>query len=548
MNKRNSMRMSMVLGKQILQPNVIEKILKFLDNDKDHVSLYSWTLVSHSWCQFANSLLWSRPFACLNPIENQGRGHLLIQTYLSCLDDKERQILIEEGLDLPSKSALFDYPVFLKELHIGMLQGALAQWWAKNTTYRIKKKANFQTLETTVSELLFNRCNGLRSLDCELQSRYNIANYASFTGIRKAVCQLNELKINCGSLDHSGYLSSLLTVIIESSQHIRHIVVTPYHDGPISNQIPRLIESQINLEQFSMVSSLAGLFDPHRSASIFSSLTSQTHSLVHADLRKVYIDANSLQILARCNKLRSLHFVCCQQEQDITLSDSLVKSCQLPITKLVINNEETQEKHSLSNITVTSIVMMAAETLVELVMDSASPELVEIISTKIPHLNSLAIRTTPPLLFQFLSSSTIEHLALSDVNSNLFSITVLQQIGRLLPTTLTHLQLECRYNVAPESMTGLLDECRAPLKILSLDVEKFDDTLLERIADYARETGKRLKELRIGRDTRIQYDEELCKKLTTVIPSINQNYKDPWPILIERRDPLWKNLLQVQLD
>ncbi|CAG8506063.1 6708_t:CDS:2 [Diversispora eburnea] len=105
---------------------------------------------------------------------------------------------------------------------------------------------------------------------------------------------------------------------------------------------------------------------------------------------------------------------------------------------------------------------MAASTLVELTIDYLSPEVVEIIKTQIPNLNSLDIRTTTLPLLDFIS---------------ILHFTTTRSI------TLRHLQIECRYNVTPESLTALLEECKAPLKIISLDVEIFDDTLLEVIVD-----------------------------------------------------------------
>jgi len=193
---------------------------------------------------------------------------------------------------------------------------------------------------------------------------------------------------------------------------------------------------------------------------------------------------------------------------------------------------------------------MSKNHLKELAIDFSTPELLQFIHTQLPDLTSLAIRTIPPLhQLEWMShSNSLSHLALSDVdvNSCLFSITICQQIGRLLPKNLKHLQLESRFNIAPESLTGLLERSVARLEILSLDVEKFDDTLLEVVGDYARDTGKVLKELRICKDTRIEFDHTLCKKLLNVIPSINLNYEDPWPVLIERRDPLWQNILSYK--
>ncbi|KAF0555776.1 hypothetical protein F8M41_016770 [Gigaspora margarita] len=540
--------MSVHVKNPILPSDCIEEILKNLDNDRP--SLYSWTLVNRSWCQFATALLWCHPFSSLNLVDDQDAGHLLIRTYLTCLSDEAQQTLEEEGHILQKSKPLFDYPSYFKELHIGCLQNALELWWAKNTDYRLRKKANFTTLEKLIFEMLINKSNGLRLLDCESRSRYNMTDCTLFSGIQKAVAKIYELRINCSNVDQ-GQLTNLLSTIIESSQNIQQLVITPHHEGTMAQKIPKLIEAQQSLNQFSMVSSLAGLFNPSRSASIFSALTSQIKSLTHADFRKVYVDGNSLQILAKCHNLKTLYLVNCYQEEDITLSDSLFKTAQLSITKLVLNHDHHNSvKDGLSHNTCTSIIMMSAQTLQELSIDYINPELVQILSTQIPHLISFAIRTTPIPLLKWISTSTLTHLAISDVgpNSCMFTIAPLKQVGQLLPSTLAHLQLECRYNIAPESMAGLLEDCQARLKVLSLDVEKFDDTLLEVVADYSRENGKCIRELRIAKDTRLQFDQGLCKKLQSVIPSINQNYTDPWPLLIERRDPLWKSMMHINLD
>jgi hypothetical protein len=522
-----------------LTSDCIEEILKSLDRDNDRASLYSWTLVNRSWCQVAISLLWSHPFKNMRFDGNDNeKGYLLIRTYISCLSDEATQQLIDEGHKIKKIKTLFDYPTYLKELHIGNLQVSIAQWWEKTTDYMLKQRAQFQNVESLILEMLFNKCNGLKKLDCELKQFYNNnSDFVSFSGIQRAVSRLNELHVDCTCVDHQGHLSNLLTTIINNSQYINHIIVTPYHDCPLAQQIPKLIESQNNLTSFSMLSPLVGLFNPARSASIFSSLTSQVVSLTNLDFRRIFIDWNSLEILTKCSNLKSLKFINCYQEKDVSLPDSLYKSTQLTVNKLTLNNEKNNENENfLSEITCTTIVMMSKNRLKELAIDYFNPELSQFINTQIPNLNSLSIRTIPPIqqLEWIFCSTSLTHLSLSDVgiSSRLFSITICQQIGQLLPTNLSHLQLESRYNITPESLTYILENTVAKLKILSLDVEKFDDTLLEVIGDYARDTGKRLKELRIGKDTRIEFDPNLCRKLLSVIPSINQNYEDPWPVLI----------------
>src|ERR1044071_8261080 len=152
-----------------LPSDCIEEILKSLDKENDRTSLYSWTLVNRSWCQVAISLLWSHPFTNMRFEGNDNAGYLLIRTYISCLSDEARQELIDEGHNIKGTKTLFDYPTYLKELPIGNVQTSIGQWWEKSTDYRLKQKAQFQTVESLILEMLFNKCNGLKKLDCQLQ-------------------------------------------------------------------------------------------------------------------------------------------------------------------------------------------------------------------------------------------------------------------------------------------------------------------------------------------------------------------------------------------
>nr|CAG8526053.1 11039_t:CDS:2 [Entrophospora candida] len=512
-------------------------------------------MVNSTWCSIAIPLLWSCPFSDLKWPQDHYKGHLLIRTYIACLPKDKKQHLIDEGYNMIDYygEALFDYPSFLKELNIGNVQCSISQWWNDATDYRLRHKTKVPVLESAIFEMLFNNNYGLRSLDCRLQTCYNIPNFSSFKGIQRSISRLTELRIDCSSNDNEGYMIELIDVIIKNSQNIHVLVITPpplpqqqYETDVLSSKLQTLIESQNNLEAIYTISPYSGIFDPIRSASIFSALISQTDSITELDLRKMFIDWNSLEILAKCYNLKSLTLVNCHQEKDInnflfsepspTSSFSSMHNNNLlsSITKLTINH--ATDFSPLSEITATSIIMMARQNLKELVIDFITPELSEFIrQQQIPNLGSLSIRTFRiNELQQWLKQSKLVHLALSDVsnNSELFSLTNSYQLGKLLPETLNHLQIECRYNIAPESLTILLENsnCRN-LQILSLDVEIFNDTLLEVVADYSRENGRILKELRIANDTLLEYDEKLRRKLSNVIPFINQNYIDTWPIL-----------------
>ena len=57
--------------------------------------------------------------------------------------------------------------------------------------------------------------------------------------------------------------------------------------------------------------------------------------------------------------------------------------------------------------------------------------------------------------------------------SSLFSMTSCKKIGQLLPKNLKHLQLEGRYNIAPESLTYILECCVSKLEIIGIDLMIF---------------------------------------------------------------------------
>ncbi|CAG8506040.1 6707_t:CDS:2 [Diversispora eburnea] len=72
------------------------------------------------------------------------------------------------------------------------------------------------------------------------------------------------------------------------SPNLRNISLLIHVVKKITCQIPKLMESQINLEKFSMIFSFAGFSQSNGYASIYSALTGRKDSLTHADFRKIY--------------------------------------------------------------------------------------------------------------------------------------------------------------------------------------------------------------------------------------------------------------------
>ena len=93
------------MSRQYLPNECIQQILKHLKH-KDHFSLL---LINRHWCRNVVKFLYANPFSRSH--------HLIIRTYISCLNETELQHLSQQ-ITLPTLSKpLFDYAIFLEELN-----------------------------------------------------------------------------------------------------------------------------------------------------------------------------------------------------------------------------------------------------------------------------------------------------------------------------------------------------------------------------------------------------------------------------------------------
>src|SRR3984957_7499730 len=93
----------------------------FQNLEKDQKSLYSCINVNRLWCATSIEFLWSRPFhflySCPSSCSDDEfmrieRSSKLIQVYLSCLNEKEKMLLIKNKVCLSlsvQQKPLFDY-------------------------------------------------------------------------------------------------------------------------------------------------------------------------------------------------------------------------------------------------------------------------------------------------------------------------------------------------------------------------------------------------------------------------------------------------------
>ncbi|RIB14247.1 hypothetical protein C2G38_2195656 [Gigaspora rosea] len=82
-------------------PELLENILKNLNNDT--YSLYSCALVSRHWCRISIPIIWQDPFKYVE------QNTSFISKYCSSLDEDEKLILKDYGINEEFSKTLFDY-------------------------------------------------------------------------------------------------------------------------------------------------------------------------------------------------------------------------------------------------------------------------------------------------------------------------------------------------------------------------------------------------------------------------------------------------------
>ncbi|CAG8620134.1 26546_t:CDS:2 [Racocetra persica] len=120
----------------MLISDILSEVFEYLDdrdeilgspNPKTYSSLFSCLLVNSHWCESVIPILWRHPF---HRCHKRG-GELLIQTFLSCLDNSERQQLYNDGVYVPGGKydlPVFNYPTFLKNLDYYEMISFVKSW------------------------------------------------------------------------------------------------------------------------------------------------------------------------------------------------------------------------------------------------------------------------------------------------------------------------------------------------------------------------------------------------------------------------------------
>ncbi|CAG8609509.1 2974_t:CDS:2 [Funneliformis mosseae] len=559
MNNLNNQRDKVVLPGN-LSVECFEQVLIHFKNDP--ATLFQCLFVNRLWCRLSIPLLWSHPF------EYHGFGELaanIVQIYIACLPEDERQILIDEGLELPeSISPLFDYPKYLQSFESAHFTGAIMSWlstrvksWSSYLEGRdldIYPYTNF--VQTILGNLLFSRSKGIRDLDIvhfDEDDDSLIADIISFDEANRALSKLEKFQF-----DYSGWseqedksseiISNLFDFMTNCSRNIQHIYINITNISEqdlklqqIAKSISKLIQTQHNLRDLVMLE----FWNPTASATIFKALPVQAHSLTYLRLHDLYQYQFRLllPILPILRKLETLQIISIHPGDE-----EPIKNVELPepIHLKHLHYQEDKYRVDVSAL-IGAILEMANVNLETLSCVHVTSELVEIIGQKCPNLTHLSLSlATPeiPVSVSGLLTSTLylRHFSIY-INSAEFPFATtenLHQFAKSFPKSLLYFGFYM--SITPYILDFFLKACPASFQILAVyRPEIIDENLLKVLINYANER-KSLKKLLL--EDFYSYEGRVItaalKEAKTVIPIIQHTIScdEPYsgPVMDNPRD------------
>ncbi|CAG8508684.1 3502_t:CDS:1 [Scutellospora calospora] len=513
----------------------LEEIFKYLEND--HNSLFSCLLVEHSWSRIVIPILWSEHWEKAN-----GK---LIETYIACLDESDRDILLEEGVDLPDNPApLYNYPRYLKKLDLGLLEDIIYGWLTEDGPLEPDELNQVTSVMYIICKLIIDNCDGLYNLEIgDWKENYNIPDIAPLKGARSAFVNLRNFQIhgtcNMASAEVLDNISNLLTVMTHFSNNIQSMKIDCCHcDFRLGKRLCALIESQSNLQHL-LIEDSSG--DSTLTPSLNSAFSSQFSYLKNVTISGLPLDNTFLINLANCKKLELLNIFHCRNVKSFdSILHQIEQPYQLPLSKFACLH------NSINTVFILDIFEMSKNNLSKLILDNVESNMIEFVGNHCKNLEYLAININPEIIksIHLLTNLNIKYFNFYSPSTSTvttLSTDLLKLLGLSLPLNLDSLDLD--FSITPDGLYEILNFTRARIKFLILKLPlPFDnivgnynigvnDEFLNIVLKQTIFKGGILKELRIDRGgeflLNMHFSKEMLAKAKGII-KISPELDIPW--------------------
>lgn len=314
----------------------LNRIFKFIIEDDGHTSLlYSPSLVNKLWCQAAIPFLWSNPWKFNNNRTNlQWKRNILIKTYLSCLYQESREILINKNFfkelflilsdhsssqetiktnkndkTLLINNPTFVYPIFLRHLKLNSLVYAV-KFWSKSNLSDSHHQTVYKNTLIEMINYLFNKSTCLFTLDiryCDgenFQSLQILANLLETSnGNIKSLLGLKTFEYNPGTIPELDRIFKALSI---TSHKIERMPIYP--DIVIDN-LTKLIKVQKSISEVIVTH---GSYDPYdwEESDVISIIIERANLITCLTLEDIYFPLSFLSLFINLKELflKSIHF------------------------------------------------------------------------------------------------------------------------------------------------------------------------------------------------------------------------------------------------
>ncbi|RIB18384.1 hypothetical protein C2G38_2036946 [Gigaspora rosea] len=305
-------------------PELMENIL---NNLKDEIySLYSCSLVNRHWCRISIPILWQDPFSF-----NQKPSY--ISKYFSSLDEEEKIILGEYGINLEISKTIFDYARFLKVLDLFRLEEMVKKWidfqFGISTSFSNSLSLKYHIFNSLLKIFIENGAS-LHKFDLNFFENFKIKSevFCSLGRNEQFFSQLQDLSLRIIPEINTESAITLLKVLVKNAMKIKYLKFEEFYsyDQQVLRALKSIIKSQEQLMQFHLFNSDDEVFESLNG--VISTLESQKKSL-REFIIELCICNEEFKVLMNCENLEILRLRHCKDMKQLTLTDCKISTLEI---------------------------------------------------------------------------------------------------------------------------------------------------------------------------------------------------------------------------
>ncbi|GBB88602.1 hypothetical protein RclHR1_15160003 [Rhizophagus clarus] len=449
--------------------------------------LYKFLFVNRFWCKCIITILWKIPFNKIN--EDKVRQARLINTYLGCLDEEEKNYIEKENFfNLPpTKKPFFNYAKYLIEFTISELDSSVRAWYINYE--ELKYNDIIERIMNSIYHLFIRSNNNhLESLEFKQGwihswnwDKVLLQDNTKLLGIKELNIELHEDLKEGGDYTLSDL--KFYNILLSRCNYLQilSIYFTP-HKGYLkyfsSNQIIKMIQVQKNLQ----ILNISNFYQyGSELTKIISSLGYQINSLKELRFIEVNFTNCSLIGLKICSNLDTMFFDSCHGltiDHINSLSNSSFKLKSLYFYDQLIIYQNI----------ITKILSLFGNSLTKFGTSLLTDIVIEIASIRCPNIKCLIINMDNDDDLHYEIFHWIYNLELLELDITIKirdTSKFFQLLGNNLPNTLKILKLDCSY-ISHDSLKNLFTSRIDLEKLIFRNSYEFNYECLMVIYEYIR--------------------------------------------------------------